>query len=131
MRRLRIAPWIALLGIACVVHGPSWSTFEAANVSGGGTVTVTTRPDQIGYTGELLAVEDTTLFLVCRDTLTRIPMRVVDAIRASFGAGTGIPDRGRREQLRRVARYPQGVTPELEQRLLDAYHQTAVRVVSR
>ncbi len=125
MRRRSVAVSLALTCAACTV-GTQLNRFEPANVPGGSTVTVITDANRRGYTGELLAVDDSAMLLVHLDTLTQIPLQDVRSVSAPLGSGRGVPDRSRRALLRRIARYPQGVTPDLERRLLEAYHQSAV-----
>lgn len=127
MRRLHLASLLGLACVGCVVGGRVRS-FEPANAPGGGTVTVRTKAS--AYTGELLALEDSTVLLVQRGTLMRVPARLIRAVDAPYGGGLGQPDSTRRGRLRLIARYPKGVTTDLEQRLLEAYHQAAVKVVS-
>lgn len=125
MRRIPLVVSLTLMCAACTIGTPL-SRFEPAKVPGGATVTVFTRANQDRYKGELLAIDDSTILLVRRDTLTRIPLWDVRSIQAPLGEGIGVPDGGRRAQLRRIARYPQGMTPDLERRLLEAYHQSAI-----
>lgn len=85
--------------------------------------------------GELLEVRDSTL-LVLRDT-TRVLLIPIGAIRiASFPKrGSLIQDGsltpGDREELRLVSRFPAGLRPELEARLLAAYGQTEPEQVAQ
>ena len=128
MRQLHFASLFALACVACVV-GQHIDTFEPANGPAGGTVTLTTNVKPIGYLGELLAVEDSALLLVRNDTLMRVPSSLIRSIDAPYGGGSGKLDKHQREKLRLISRYPKGVTPDLEQRLLAAYHQPRVKVV--
>lgn len=128
MRRLHL---VSILGFACAacVVGQHLDSFEPANGPAGGTVTLTTKVKPIGYMGELLAVEDSALLLVRNDTLMRVPSSLIRSIDAPYGGGSGKLDKHQREKLRLISRYPKGVTPDLEQRLLAAYHQPGVKVV--
>ena len=86
------------------------------------------RP-KVQFSGELLAVRDSTLLLL-RDDDAHVVEVPIGAIRsASFRQhGTLIDDgkirRSDREKLRLMSRFPGGVSPELETRLLSAYGQT-------
>jgi hypothetical protein len=130
VRALGLTLSAAFVCAACSI-GPRMSTFEPAQTPGGATVTVTAGAAGTAYAGELLAVEDSTLLLVYHAGLTRIPFRLVRRIRAPYGGAGGVPTASERARLRLVARYPAGVPPELERRLLDAYHQAAVNQVSQ
>jgi hypothetical protein len=83
--------------------------------------------------GELLAVQDTALVLLARDTVTLVPY---DALKAGEFSQVGelrgtlpAPDFARR--LRLVSRFPQGLTPDMLARLLAAHGQSALKVVAR
>jgi len=86
------------------------------------------RPN-VQFSGELLAVRDSTL-LVLREDDAHVVEVPIGAIRsASFRQhGTLIDDgkirRSDREKLRLRSRFPGGLSPELEARLLAAYGQT-------
>lgn len=129
MRRSYLASLLGFACAACVV-GQHLDTFEPATTAGGGTVTVKTKMKTSGYTGELVAVEDSALLLVRNDTLMRVPSRLIRSVDAPYGGGSGELDMYKRERLRLISRYPKGVTPDLERRLLEAYHQAAVKVVA-
>ena len=122
---------IALLALptlvgGCVI-GPKLATFGPATTPAGVDVMLQVERTQI--TGELLAVEDTAVLIVLRTPdggktggppLVRVPTRKI-----SYVGGT-VTMRGRwgnmhTARLRPLARYPQGVTPDLEARLAEAY----------
>jgi hypothetical protein len=76
---------------------------------------------------ELLAVEDSALLVVENAQLARVPLA---QIRSARGPKVAFDSRLRsdtRERLRLLSRYPQGVSPEMEGRLLQAYGQSTVR----
>ena len=78
--------------------------------------------------GELLAVEDSTLLLLVGRNLVRLPMSQVKHGRAPKLSFSRDDLRGeKRYRLRLISRYPQGLTPELEARLLEAYGADSVR----
>jgi len=83
--------------------------------------------------GELLAVQDTALLVLARDTVTLVPYRALEAGEFSqvgeLRATPPTPDFARRLQL--VSRFPQGLTPDMLARLLAAHRQAALKVVAR
>jgi hypothetical protein len=82
-------------------------------------------------TGELLAIEQASLLLLEGREVVRVALPLVQAGKApkvSF-VGTALDD-ATRERLRLISRYPQGISGDLEARLLEAYGLTAVREVS-
>lgn len=79
---------------------------------------------------ELLAVDDTGLVLLWSKRVGYLPFARAlelksDAISLSF-AEPGSPSNDERVRLRLMSRFPQGLTPDLEARLLAAYHQQAL-----
>ena len=83
--------------------------------------------------GELLAVQDTALLVLARDTVTLVSY---DALKAGRFSQVGdlletppAPDFARR--LRLVSRFAQGLTPDMLARLLAAHRQAALKVVAR
>ena len=82
--------------------------------------------------GELLAVEDSAFLLLAVDrTLVRVPLSVVRSAQAAYGGFVSPLTPWERERIRLASRYPDGVTPELEQHLLAAYLQQAVTMISK
>jgi len=80
---------------------------------------------------ELLAVEDSTLLVLRGRELVRVAVAAIESGKApkvSFNSTTLTGDT--RERLRLISRYPQGVAPELEARLLEAYGGSEVKAVS-
>jgi hypothetical protein len=81
--------------------------------------------------GELLAVEERALLILQDRELTRVMFQRIRSGRAPDGGFRGRVMTGDvRERLRLISRYPQGVSPELEARLLQAYGTTAVREIT-
>jgi len=83
--------------------------------------------------GELLAVQDTALVVLARDTVTLVRY---DALNAGQFSQVGdlremppAPDFASR--LRLVSRFPQGLTTDMLARLLAAHGQAALKVVAR
>jgi hypothetical protein len=124
--RFRLYTLALLLPAACSV-GTTGKNYAPGKSPAGASVMLELSGGRRTLSGELLAVEDSSLVVQSGGQLHRIPLRLIQSGKApklSFsGAGLKPPDR---EQLRLISRYPQGVSPELERRLLEAYGQTAV-----
>lgn len=121
--RWRVLP---LLLAACSI-GPSGKSYPPAKGPAGAAVEIELHRNG-GIGGELLAVEDTTLLLVQNRQLIRLAIPAVKSLRGPR-ISTGQLDEPMRERLRLISRYPQGVSPDLEARLLGAYGAPAVRRV--
>lgn len=126
LRRSVIALVAALSAGGCTI-GPSEHTFRAGLGPAGAETTVEPRgaPRIIG---ELLAVDDTSFVLLTTGLrVTIVPYRHIEsAILAQMGTqiADGLaPPPAQREKLARVARYPQGIAPDLMSALLAAYGQ--------
>jgi hypothetical protein len=123
----RVTPILLLLA-ACMV-GTRAQNYQPAKGPAGATINLELT-DRQKLSGELLAVEDTSLLVLRGKELVRVALpRIRRASAPRVGFRTRMNDRIR-EQLRLISRYPQGVTPELEARLLQAYNQAAVVSVS-
>jgi hypothetical protein len=123
-----IPPLGILLGLAACSIGPKVEGYQPAQGPAGAEVTIALTDDRtVG--GELLAVEDTTFLLVSGRELVRIGMGGVRTLKAPrFSASRQLlVTAPARERLQRISRYPQGVSPELEARLLEAYGLSDVR----
>jgi len=83
--------------------------------------------------GELLAVQDTAFVVLAQDTVTLVPYASVAAGRFSQVAElvSAPPTPEFAGMLRRLSRFPQGLTPDLLARLLGAYGQSELKVVAR
>jgi hypothetical protein len=122
-----LLPVVVALG--CAV-GTTANNYPPALGPAGAQVTLSLRGG-LEVKGELLAVGQDSL-LVLRGghgerRLVRIPSDVLRGVKApgvSYG-GSGLPEQPR-ERLRLISRYPQGVSPDLERHLLQAYGQDAV-----
>jgi hypothetical protein len=110
--------------------GTSGSNYPPAQGPAGATVSIDLN-DKRKIRGELLAVEEATLLLLQQREVIRVAVaqiRTGKAAKVKF-AGPNLAA-STRERLRLVSRYPQGVSPELEARLLEAYGTTSVRQIS-
>lgn len=126
-------PLIALATAAMAWGCPVGTTpprFQPAIAPAG--VIVSLAVPSARFQGELLAIDDTAL--IVRKIQGSDPVTFVRfaAIRGSAFRQVGValdgghPPRAEdRERIRRVSRFPQGLTPELLRRVLDAYAQTA------
>ena len=83
--------------------------------------------------GELLAVQDTALVVLARDTVTLVSYGAIFRGRFSeLGPLLATPPAADfATRLRLLSRFPQGLTPDLLARLLAAQGQSAVKVVAR
>ena len=120
---------VPLLLLAACAVGTTGRSYAPAKGPAGATVTLElTGEHQV--VGELLAVEDTTLLVLQERELVRVPLPLITSGKAPKLSFTGQSLTGApRERLRLISRYPQGVSAELEARLLEAYGQSGVREV--
>ena len=124
MALIRVVAGLTLVAAACGMGTPAHK-FDAARGPAG--VTVDLRLAQRGRVrGELLAVGDSALIvrgpaiaLVRYASIRSGVFRDVGAV--SFDGRA--PQPRDRERLRQVSRFPQGLSPELMQRLLQAHGQ--------
>ena len=114
-----------LIVAACTV-GTHARNYQPARGPAGAMVNLELL-DKSRTRGELLAVEDSTLLLLRDSQLVRVPLSQVRSGRAPKVSFNSRMRTGTREQLRLISRYPQGVSTELEGRLLTAYGQREVR----
>jgi len=115
---------LSLLLAACSI-GPSGKSYPPAKGPAGAAVEIELHRNR-GIGGELLAVEDTTLLLVENRQLIRVAIPAVKSLRGPR-ISTRQLDEPMRQRLRLISRYPQGVSAELEARLLQAYGAPDVR----
>lgn len=123
--RLMTAVGCSLIVAACTV-GTHARNYQPARGPAGAMVNLQLQ-DKSRSGGELLAVEDTALLLLRDSQLVRVPLSQVRSGRAPKLSFSSRMRTGTREQLRLISRYPQGVSTELEGRLLAAYRQREVR----
>ena len=127
---MRPLPVLALLLVAACPIGTTGRGYAPAKGPAGATVTLELTGHR-RIVGELLAVEDTALLVLEDRQLVRVPLPLIvsgNAPKVSFNGQTatgGLGEPG--ERLRLISRYPQGVSAELEERLLQAYGQSGVR----
>jgi hypothetical protein len=123
---------IISLGSACV-FGPHVGSFGPANSPSGVATTLRVRPNTV--TAELLEVRDSGLVVLNGRTVTFVPYHAIDVgtfkQRGVVLMDGKSPSKDERNELRLVSRFPQGLTPETERRLLDAYRQSSIVVLDR
>ena len=117
-----IALSVAAVAILCgCMVGTTVKTFGPANSPGGATIVLHMRTRTIA--GELIAIEKTTVVMVSAGQVYRVVSDSVRRVEAPYGG----PRFG--ERMARVSRYPSGLTPALERRLLEAYGQPSIPVI--
>lgn len=120
---------LALLLLAGCPIGTSAAGYQPAQGPAGAAIELELKGGT-KLNGELLTLERDSLLLLNRKRrLVRVAIASLQNTRAPKAShrGPDIPEETR-EKLRLISRYPQGVSSELEQRLLEAYGQTAVEV---
>ena len=127
--RASLPPLTALLLLGACLVGTTGRSYAPAKGPAGATVSL----DLTGkreVSGELLAVEETRLLVLQNRQLIRVAVTLIESGKAPKISFSGKALAGdTRERLRLVSRYPQGVSAELEARLLQAYGATAVRQI--
>lgn len=111
---------VLLLLAACSV-GTTGRNYKPAK-GPAGAIVVLELSNQRRVSGELLAVDPASLLVLQERQLVRVAMPLIQSGKApkvSFTGPTLTPET--RERLRLISRYPQGVSPALQTRLLEAY----------
>ena len=124
---MRLLPAVGagfLLLAACTV-GTHAGNYGPARGPAGAMVNLELT-DKTKLTAELLAVEERTLLVLRDSQLIRIELAQVRRGSAPKVSFDGKLSGHLRERLRLISRYPQGVSSDLEGRLLRAYGQSAV-----
>jgi hypothetical protein len=129
---------LPILVTGCV-FGSTASKYPMAYQPNGSSVQIRTLSDR-ELSGELLAVSDTAMTIVSVNTdttqrvtnrITLVPFRSVNRARFSL-ASSATYRRGnlpQTQRLKNISRYPQGISPVLMTRLLEAYGQSTLDVV--
>lgn len=122
-----------IAGLGCPV-GPHAGGFDPATGGAGISVVITTEAGRSPDV-ELLAVRDTALLVLSRSRVTLVPYPIIRNVRVHQRGHLNFkapgPTHSQRDELKLLSRYPQGVSPELLQRLLAAYEQSELVVVQR
>jgi len=127
----RTTALLTLLALGCFANGCSFGMtarkYSPAQGPKGIMMHVSTGQKQL--TGELIEVRADGI-LLADEKLRLLPYTAILSAEANekdspyiISKGT-VPNRDVQEHLRLLSRFPQGLTPELIQRLLDAYGQT-------
>jgi hypothetical protein len=133
MRSMRLL-LLGLLAVSACRWGPRLDRFPAATTPSGATMAIA-GAGRSSLDGELLAATDSGLFVARRARVTFVPYaaissaRVVGLDQAYMLARGRAPDAGRLARLRRVSRFPQGLSDEVLARLLRAHAQDDVERV--
>lgn len=132
VRRSLLAIGAALVA-GCHV-GPAVEKYEPAHSPVGARSTLTVG--ETTYYGELLAANDSALvFLQAYSHVDLVPYPAIRSgtfndLSVSLDGGKA-PSAEDERLLRMASRFPQGISPELERRLLAAYHQSAMIVLEK
>ena len=147
MRRFRLQIYTAILALLSACHvGPQIDQIHAARLPAGASVLIEiarsgTQKKQ-EYAGELLEVRDDGLVVALRSDTIRdthiafVSWNIVYRVKATTLPGiqsTTPQTEMRREnaikEFRIVSRYPQGLSPELLNRLLASFDQKAMDII--
>jgi hypothetical protein len=126
--RILFALGLALCALAGCQVGTHARNYQPATGPAGAIVNLELA-DRSRTRGELLAVEPDALLLLRIDELTRISLSQIRRGRAPKIGFDGRLAGNTRERLRLVSRFPQGISGELEGRLLQAHGQSAVKIL--
>jgi hypothetical protein len=127
MRVLSIG--VALLMLAACQIGTHARNYGPAKGPAGAMLNLRLA-DKSRVTAELLAIEDSALVVLRDSQLVRIRLVQVHSGSAPKVSFDGRLRGNSRERLRLISRYPQGLSPELEARLLRAYAQDSVAEIA-
>lgn len=134
-RRLSLGSIAACAALSCST-GTTVKQFAPARNPGGITLDLRLRVTgaRHRFLAELVAVEDTTLIVCDGNAVILVPLRVVrsgttPAEGTGIAIGSGALAKSTRQRLTLLARYPQGLSPDMLRRLLAAYRQDSVEVV--
>jgi hypothetical protein len=133
-RAHRLIPLLTLaLAAAGCALGRTAEEFPVARSPEGIRISIITDSAHVRE-AELLAVEDTALLiLLADDRIASVPWSVVRSAELhgflSDAPRRNVPSQAMRERWKSVARFPQGLTPELLTRLLDVRGQTSADVL--
>jgi hypothetical protein len=123
MRRIAIASVACVLLAGCT-FGTTARETRLAVAPRGAEVTLATQGGRV--TGELLAVQDSTLVVLSGGVVTSVPFGIIRSgnVEVAGAVATWSPEK--LAAMRQVSRFPQGMNAELLQRVLARYGQRAV-----
>ena len=136
MRALLITLAAIALGGCALRHGPRAETLAVAQSARG--LEASLRIGKTWFSGELMAIADTVVVLDSGKEVLHVPLSRVsearfrdtsdDKFREHY-EGPLLRSPAAQKRLRLLSRFPHGLTPEVEAKLLAAHGQTAVRLV--
>ena len=143
MKRFRLRIYTAILAFLSACHvGPQIDQIHAARLPAGASVLIeiaqSSTKKKRNYEGELLEVRDDGLVVALRSDSIRdthiafVPWNIVSRVKAI--TLPGIQSSTRRiaiKKFRIVSRYPQGLSPELLDRLLVSFDQKAIDIIEK
>jgi len=122
-----IAAVIAASLLSGCRFGPRMETLDIARSPRGAMIELATFTGEVN--GELLAVSDDGLVVLAKGRVLNVPFATIRSSRSKelgsdyrFGGGKP-PNPEMIARLRRVSHFPQGITPEIQARLLTLYPQ--------
>ena len=121
--------FISVCSLNACHYGPTLKTFPSARTANGVVADVTTDHP---FQAELIEVRDAELVILADQKLRLLPYSSIVAfgftgMKGQLDIGNRrVPSSSTRDYLRLVSRFPQGLTPELLQKLLAANGQTAL-----
>ncbi|MEO5580274.1 MAG: hypothetical protein ABIR58_06415 [Gemmatimonadaceae bacterium] len=124
---------ITILAIPACSIGKSGKDLAFATQPGGAMVGVLSSGGLLR--GELVAVRDDGVVITSQKQLSFFPFAslgglTVTGMKSDYQLSRGeTPSREKLERLRLVSHFPQGLTPEIESRLLAQFGQTAIVTV--
>ena len=133
MTPFRTGVALSLLAFSACAIGKSGKDLAIATIPGGAQATVVSRGGAIA--GELVAVRDDGVVLSAQKQLSFFPFAslgglTIGQMKGDYKLAAGErPSREKLDRLRLVSHFPQGLTPEVERRLLAQLGQTAIVTV--
>jgi hypothetical protein len=135
IRRLPLGSIVMCAALACS-SGTTVEQFAPARSPGGIILDLRLRVTGVRhrFLAELVAVGDTALIVCDTKSVILVPLRTVRSGTTStngtgIAIGSGALDKNTRQRLTLLARFPQGLSPDLQLRLLAAYGQDSLEVI--
>lgn len=133
MTTLRAAAIVSIIFVSACTFGKSGEEWPVALRPGGAPVTIVSTGRH--FTGELVMVRDNGLVVIANKRLLLFPFASIDVMTAtgmgrafSLSAGEKLSSE-KRERLRLISQFPQGMTAEIERRLLAELNQTEITTI--
>ena len=120
-----------ILGACRVHHGPRWEQIPVATTAAGATLELRATERGGAEEAELIAVQDSGLVVASSGRLVFAPYASLRTITVKglgwrYEGPAGASNADVRRQLRPLSRFPQGMSPDVVSRLLEAYGQTSI-----